>query len=368
MYTIPLGDQRGDELERNPYFWAVDQGGNQLPYLDGIRLTEVENAEVGTLMAAQGEIDMQGRHIQISQYPILKQEEVNGGYEVLIWPTFGGADVAFFFNMSLPGPTGEAIRTKEFRQALSLAIDRELIRETAFLGFGEIRQSVPAPGHPHYPGDDIAKLRTEYDVEEANRLLDTVFPDRDDEGWRLSNGERIVMSVTVTDALSPWPDAAHAVGRAWEEVGVKTDVDQTDHLEHFARWWTSEWAVMVWNDDTTSSTFSRIGTRAPAGNSFHAPGCAQWLENPDEPYAYPCEQESLDLLEMHKRGPGSAGNGAQRLGRGNLQNRRREPVQHRYRGSQPDGAGCRCEEEHAAQRARHRGERPDVQDTELGLP
>ena len=302
--TNSLGDQVVMS-ERNPYFWAVDQEGNQLPYLDGIQLTLSEGGtEVGTLMTVQGDIDMQGRHIQLDQYTTLKQGEEQGDYTVLTWPTFGGSDVTFFFNMSLPGATGEAIRTKEFRQALSLAIDRSAIQENQFLGLGEMRQAVPPPGHPHYPGDDIAKLRTEYDPAAANALLDSVFPDTDREGWRLSNGERIVMSLTVTDSFGIWPDAAQMVGRAWEAVGVKSDVNQTTRTLHFTRWQTNQWSVMVWNEDSTGFTFSSIGKRAPEGaGTFHGPGCARWLIDPQHPHAFPCAQESLDLLEMHKRGP-----------------------------------------------------------------
>ena len=48
-FTNPLGDQVVMS-ERNPYFWAIDEAGNQLPYLDGIQLTLVENIELGTLM------------------------------------------------------------------------------------------------------------------------------------------------------------------------------------------------------------------------------------------------------------------------------------------------------------------------------
>ena len=304
-FTNSIGDPIVT-AERNPYFWAVDQAGNQLPYIDSIQLTLSEGGtEVGTLMAVQGDIDMQGRHIQLDQYTTLKQGEEQGGYEVLTWPAFGGSDVAFFFNMSLPGPTGEAIRKKEFRQALSLAIDRKAIQEIQFLGLGTIRQGVPGPAHPHYPGDNIASLRTEYDPDAAKALLDSVFPDKDGEGWRTSNGERIVMSITVTDAFNIWPDAAQVVGRAWEAVDVKADVNVTTRSQHFTRWQTNEWAVMVWNEDTAGFTFSSINKRAPEGIlNFHAPGCALWLIDPDEEYAYPCVQESLDLLEMHKRGPG----------------------------------------------------------------
>ena len=308
-FTNPLGDQVVMS-ERNPYFWAVDESGNQLPYLDGIQLTLVEGIELGLQRAAQGEIDMQGRHIHLEQIIPLKESEEEGGYSLLTWPAFGGSDVALFFNKSLPGPTGDAIRTKEFRQALSLAIDRSAVQEIQFLGLGEVRQSVPSPGHPHYPGDDIAKLRTGYDLDAANALLDSVLPDKDSEGWRLSNGERIVMSITATNAFRIWPDTAQVVGRAWEAVGVKTDVNVTTRAEHFTRWQTNEWAVMVWNEDTTGFTFSSIGKRAPEGvGNFHGPGCAQWLEtdgpdNDPEAGGFPCAQESIDLLAMHRRGPG----------------------------------------------------------------
>ena len=292
--------------ERNPYFWAVDPAGNQLPYLDGIQLTLVEGGtDLGTLKALQGEIDMQGRHIQLDQFTVLKEGEAAGDYRVFQWPTFAGSDIAFFFNMSLPGPSGDAIRTKELRQALSLAIDRASIQQTNFLGLGQIRQGVPGPGHAHYPGDDIAQLRTEYDPDAANALLDMVFPNKDGEGFRMNGEDRIVLDITVTDAFGTWPDAAEQVGRAWEAVGVKTNVNSTTRTTHFARWQENKWGVMVWNEDTAGFTFSSIGKRSPEGaGTFHGPGCAQWLIDPEDPEAYPCADESVALLEMHKRGPG----------------------------------------------------------------
>ena len=262
-FTNPLGDQVVN-TERNPYFWAVDPAGNQLPYLDGIQLTLVENTELGSLRAIQGEIDMQGRHIQLDQFTTLKDGEAAGGYTVKTWPTFAGSDIAFFFNMSLPGPTGGAIRTKEFRQALSLAIDRPSIQSSQFLGLGQIRQGVPSPAHPHYPGDDIAQLRTEYDPDGARAMLDALpapfgmddSSDCNNGPCRTYDGERIDMTITVTDAFGTWPDAAQVVGRAWEAVGVKSTVNQTSRTVHFNRWQTNEWAVMVWNEDTAGFTFS----------------------------------------------------------------------------------------------------------------
>ena len=57
----------------------------------------------------------------------------------------------------------ELLQTKDFRIALSYAIDRDEIKESVFLGLGEARQPVPAPWHPYYPGDEVAQKYTEFD-------------------------------------------------------------------------------------------------------------------------------------------------------------------------------------------------------------
>ena len=44
-------------MERNPYFWAVDTAGNQLPYIDKVVLTLAENLEVINLRAIAGEYE-----------------------------------------------------------------------------------------------------------------------------------------------------------------------------------------------------------------------------------------------------------------------------------------------------------------------
>lgn len=71
----------------NPYFYAVDTAGNQLPYVDQVTFTLVEDLEVLNLKAVEGEIDFQGRHIKMDNFPVLKQGEETGGYRVVLWPT-----------------------------------------------------------------------------------------------------------------------------------------------------------------------------------------------------------------------------------------------------------------------------------------
>ena len=126
-------------IKRNPYYVAVDPEGNQLPYIDEIRFTFFADIQALNLAAVAGEIDFQGRHINMGSYPVLKENEDNGNYRVVTWPTFGGADAVVMFNQTWAGPESVAFQNRDFRIALSHAIYREAIKELSFFGLGESR-------------------------------------------------------------------------------------------------------------------------------------------------------------------------------------------------------------------------------------
>ena len=141
-------------LKRNPYYVGVDSAGNQLPYLDEVRFTYFADAQALNLAAIAGNFDMQERHINMTNYPVLKDQEKTGKYRVIAWPTFGGADAVIAINSTYTADPemGKVMAEKDFRRALSLAINRDQIKESVFLGLGEARQGVPAPWHPYFPG------------------------------------------------------------------------------------------------------------------------------------------------------------------------------------------------------------------------
>src|SRR3989442_6899788 len=87
-------------LRRNPYFVGVDRDGNQLPYLDEVRFTFFADIQALNLAAIAGDLDMQERHIQMTNYPVFKENEKAGKYRVITWPTFGGADTGIQVNQT----------------------------------------------------------------------------------------------------------------------------------------------------------------------------------------------------------------------------------------------------------------------------
>ena len=85
-------------MERNPYYFAVDTDGNQLPYIDKITWTLAENLEVANLRAIAGEYDLQVRHMDIAKLPAFKENEAKGNYKVGFWKWPHGTDAGFFVN------------------------------------------------------------------------------------------------------------------------------------------------------------------------------------------------------------------------------------------------------------------------------
>jgi peptide/nickel transport system substrate-binding protein len=87
-------------LERNPYYWAVDTAGNQLPYMDKVQLSLAENLEVVNLRAISGAYDLQARHIDLGKLPVILDNQEKGGYKVHLDLAFNGADTTLFLNQS----------------------------------------------------------------------------------------------------------------------------------------------------------------------------------------------------------------------------------------------------------------------------
>jgi peptide/nickel transport system substrate-binding protein len=272
-------------LRRNPYYIGVDTAGNQLPYIDEVRFTYFADQQALNLAAIAGDFDMQARHIQMTNYPVLKEQEKNGKYRVLIWPTFGGSDAVVAFNMTYTADPvlGKLLASKDFRIALSYAINRDEIKESVFLGLGEARQAVPAPWHPYFPGKEWATKYTEFKPDVANKMLDELgLAKRDAQGVRLmANGKPLMIEINVVPAFGAWPDVGQLVARDWEAVGVKAVVQIRERALGFNMRAANELMTEIWNEDTTAFPFtggSKLDPRnAPGQTLTLGPLYYKWL-------------------------------------------------------------------------------------------
>lgn len=271
-------------LKRNPYFVGVDADGNQLPYIDEIQFKFFQDAQALNLAAIAGDLDMQERHIIMGNYPVFKENELAGKYRVITWPTFGGSDAIVMFNQTYNKDpiVAELLQTRDFRIAMSHAIDREQIKESVFLGLGEARQPVPAPWHPYYPGDDYAKKFTEFNQDIANQLLDGIgLTQRDADGFRMNkDGKPFSIEISVVPAFANWPDVAQLIAADWQKVGIRTIVQVRERAVHFEMRDANEIVTEIWNEDTTGFPFTgapKFDPRSQPGLGF-APLMRQWLQ------------------------------------------------------------------------------------------
>jgi peptide/nickel transport system substrate-binding protein len=270
-------------LKRNPYYIGVDTAGNQLPYIDEVRFTFFADIQALNLAAIAGELDQQDRHINLMNYPVLKENEQAGKYKIITWPDFGGSDAVVMFNQTYQkdADLGNLMRNRDFRIAMSYATDRKQIQELAFLGLGEPRNAVAAPWHPYYPGDEVAYKYTEFKPDEANKMLDAIGLDKKNaDGYRLYPGttKPVQIEISVVPAFGPWPDVAQLVAKNWEAVGIQTIVQVRERALHFQMRDSNDIQTEIWNEDTGGFPFTgapKYDPRTSPGLSL-APLVRQW--------------------------------------------------------------------------------------------
>lgn len=222
--------------ERNPYYWQVDTEGNQLPYLDSVRWRYSEDQEEMVLRAANGETDFQHRDIgQTSYRSLLIENEEKGNYTYKFRPSTLSTELALPLNQTSKDPLKrELFANKDFRIALSHAIDRSEISETVYSGVVGPHQAAPTDISPFYDKDAVEQY-TQYDVKKANQILDDLgLTKRDAEGYRLlKNGERLrIEALSETRRKGVFADALELIKNQWKDVGIFLDIRiiESNHL------------------------------------------------------------------------------------------------------------------------------------------
>ena len=220
-----LGEGSGTRViaERNPYFYKVDPEGNQLPYLDRYNMEIVSDVEVALLKALNGELDFQERFISTPKNKAVlfdNQEKGQFGFYDLTPTTVNEMIIQFNLNCT-DEVKRDLFRQKDFRIALSHAIDRQEIIDAVHVGQGEAWQASPRP-ESRFHHERLAKQYTEYDPDKANELLDSLgYTERDSDGFRIGpDGERLGFIMEIDQARTTYVDALELIKNHWQRVGV----------------------------------------------------------------------------------------------------------------------------------------------------
>src|SRR5690606_28626228 len=136
--TSAAGPGGTASMERNPYYWKTDPSGRQLPYIDKLQVQVLDQAALD-LRASNGDLDFQGHFLGYNTTQVYLQNAESKGFRVLRWKPIASL-LALAPNLSHADPAWRALfAEKDFRHALSYAINREEINQTLLGGLGEVR-------------------------------------------------------------------------------------------------------------------------------------------------------------------------------------------------------------------------------------
>jgi peptide/nickel transport system substrate-binding protein len=172
-------------FERNPRYWRKDARGAQLPYLDRLTIELIPDQAAELVRLQSGQTDFTQQSIQTADIETLRPLQQQGRIRIDELGVSTDPD-AFTFNLRSDkwqnDPRGAWFMRKEFRQALSHAVDREAFADAVHLGAAVPIHGPITPGNTRWFWPSIP--RYEFSLEKARALLQTIgLANRDQDEW-----------------------------------------------------------------------------------------------------------------------------------------------------------------------------------------
>ena len=217
---------------RNPYYWKVDTAENQLPYLDRVVFPIIGDTEVLKLMVMNGQIDFTYRpqNLTVADRPLFFDNMEQGNYRFIDLSPDVSATQAIHLNLTTQDPQRhELFNNKDFRIALSHAIDRQEIIDIVYLSQGEPYQVAPRPESQFFD-EAFAYQYTEFDPDLANQMLDDIgLTARNGDGIRtFPDGSPISIQVDVRTENTPQIDGLELIRNYWQDIGIELRINVID--------------------------------------------------------------------------------------------------------------------------------------------
>jgi peptide/nickel transport system substrate-binding protein len=183
-------------LERNPYWFGVDALGQRLPYLDELVFKVAKDQDVAAQMFHAGELDGLD-NVKPEDYKQYAADQKAKSFTLHeVGTSFNTNFLWFNLNRVRVPEKGKKVgaplvdeykyawfSNRDFRRAISMAIDREAIIKGPFFGYGVKGWSILTQGNERWYDSTITA--PDHDPESARALLDRLgLTDRNGDGVR----------------------------------------------------------------------------------------------------------------------------------------------------------------------------------------
>ena len=215
-------------LERNPYYWKADRAGNRLPYLDRLAFMLVASDDAQAIRFQTGEADVASR-LTAENFGVLEKAAQRASYT--LFDLGAGLDYSFlFFNLNDLGPALRETSRKQtwfrqvaFRQAISMAIDRDAIVRLVYRGRATALWGHVPPGNKVWINRSIPQPARSLDG--ARRLLRTSGFSWTPQGTLIdARGEAVEFSILTNTGNTERAGMATVIQDDLKQLGMSVHV------------------------------------------------------------------------------------------------------------------------------------------------
>ncbi len=280
---------------RNPYYWAVDTEGNQLPCIDYAEMERLQDIETDHAKIVTGDFDYAVGNASVLNYAVYQASEETGDYRVLRWTSGRGGENFYQFNMNYDTEEWQKLhQDPRYRQALSIAINREELNQVLFFAAAVPRQMTVLSTSIYFK-QEYADAWAQFDVDLANSMLDELgLTWNDGQTQRLlPSGEPLRYDFDYFDGEGPKTEILELLSSYWRAVGVEVQGTPVTRQLLAPRIDNNEEPMSMWHGDASTDILLPVDPKWVTGKdgdeSSIAPLWNQYWESDGEIGEEPAE-------------------------------------------------------------------------------
>ena len=297
-------------MRRNPYFWKVDEKGNQLPYLDEVTFEKGATGlgrTLGTLAGSCDHTNLENPSAFVEATKRMADPDahfyIEWGPEMLSFPLYLNLSANLGVKDERDAALRELLRDFRFRRAVSQAIDRQGVSQAIIRG--PFLRPFPGglfPGSPYFDRESVVYYPYHPDTSRA-LLAELGFEDTDGNGilnWTSGPlaGEDLVILVMSQEDQAAAGQVAEALVAVLADVGIQLNHRPLKASVFYDKEESGEWEMSVVR---TGSEFAVPFTKADdiAPVTKQSP---DWHREGAEPRELlPFEEDLVRIIEEFRR-------------------------------------------------------------------
>jgi peptide/nickel transport system substrate-binding protein len=253
--------------EKNKVYWGKDKSGNELPYIDGFRVSFIRSTETEFLDFQEKKLDFQKPSIDVYGQIADEEGKLKAGYdfELVKQPYLNTVYLCTMLNPKMEGGRGNQLADNiKLRQALNYAIDRDKICKYVLKGKGIPGIHGPLPkGMPGYSEDVKGYI---YDREKAIKLLEEAgYPE----------GKGLNLKIVYHNDESQ-RELCEALQAQFKEIGINMQIEEMLGASHRSAqnegkltFWRANWGADYYDPENYYALFYSKNETPIGPNTSH---------------------------------------------------------------------------------------------------